>query len=650
MAFGPLNRGKIDALYPDYEFSWKGKEIKITEQITSTSSELELKNQASRMKITDFKPDPSLAKKIKQPAQKRQCSNSAPKYDTLHTTGKQIFLDQETKSYEIDYFLANKIRPHQITGAQFLFESVKSGTKNDPQGCILADDMGLGKTLTSITLIHTMTDEQIVKRVLILSPSSLVRNWYQEILKWVGLQRIKPTVIDNEFGKPADKIKEYLNMKRQRQSVCIMSYKMFELQAKNLVNKVKFGLLVCDEAHLLKSCKNKVYKLINGENVGESDSCFEFPRRIFLTGTPVQNNLDELRNLVACVNPGYAIDARSFKKRFIDPHKQVVMSKKSRNVEFDSSDSSDSENCPNSENFSDSESVTATGKIAISAQKDLAGYLTPVLLRRSSKILEKYLPPLVESVLYFQLSRDEQVVYQEKCDTVERSSSMAAIAELRSHLNSLDSKMKMLENLIDKMKLKNIRVVVASCYRKSLDRIEEMLKRKNLTNFRLDGQTPQDDRNHMVNCFQDNDRSRDVFLLTSRAGGVGLTLSNAGCLILFDLDWNPAVDKQTKARIWRDGQKCNPTRIYRLISAGTIEEKICQRQFYKQHLGEDVISEFYKTSEDEGMNLMKEELTDLFTYHEHEVCGTADLVKENKVKGFESYSHGALINECRLAN
>ena len=221
MAFGPLNRGKIDALYPDYEFSWKGKEIKITEQITSTSSELELKNQASRMKITDFKPNPSLVKKIKQPAQKRQCSNSAPKYDTLHTTGKQIFLDQETKSYEIDYFLANKIRPHQITGAQFLFESVKSGTKNDPQGCILADDMGLGKTLTSITLIHTMTDEQIVKRVLILSPSSLVRNWYQEILKWVGLQRIKPTVIDNEFGKPADKIKEYLNMKRQRQSVCI---------------------------------------------------------------------------------------------------------------------------------------------------------------------------------------------------------------------------------------------------------------------------------------------------------------------------------------------------------------------------------------------------------------------------------------------
>ena len=104
VGFGNLNKGKIDALYPDYEFTWKGKDIKVTEQTVSTTSEIQLQNKASKMKPSDFIPPPESAK-IKQPASKKICQSLTPKYSSLHVSTPTIFIDPESQNYEIDYFL-----------------------------------------------------------------------------------------------------------------------------------------------------------------------------------------------------------------------------------------------------------------------------------------------------------------------------------------------------------------------------------------------------------------------------------------------------------------------------------------------------------------------------------------------------------------
>ncbi|XP_048452109.1 DNA repair and recombination protein RAD54B-like [Rhincodon typus] len=166
------------------------------------------------------------------------------------------------------------------------------------------------------------------------------------------------------------------------------------------------------------------------------------------------------------------------------------------------------------------------------------------------------------------------------------------------------------------------RVVLVSNYTQTLDILQEMCKRFGYSYTRLDGQTAVSQRQKIVDSFNSKHGQSFIFLLSSKAGGVGLNLIGASRLVLYDIDWNPANDVQAMARVWRDGQK-RPVHIYRLLTTGTIEEKIYQRQVSKQSLSGTVV-DLKKKSEHASFSL--EELRNLFQLEEDSNCLTHDLL------------------------
>lgn len=167
------------------------------------------------------------------------------------------------------------------------------------------------------------------------------------------------------------------------------------------------------------------------------------------------------------------------------------------------------------------------------------------------------------------------------------------------------------------------KVVLVSNYRQTLNILEEVCKRHGYAYSRLDGQTPVSQRQQIVDSFNSKYSTDFIFLLSSKAGGVGLNLIGGSHLILYDIDWNPATDIQAMSRVWRDGQK-HPVHIYRLLTTGTIEEKIYQRQISKQGLSGAVVD---LATSSEHIQFSVEELKDLFTLHENSPCVTHDLLE-----------------------
>ena len=164
--------------------------------------------------------------------------------------------------------------------------------------------------------------------------------------------------------------------------------------------------------------------------------------------------------------------------------------------------------------------------------------------------------------------------------------------------------------------------MLVSNYTRTLDILQEVCKRHGYAYTRLDGQTPISQRQQIVDGFNSKYSSDFIFLLSSKAGGVGLNLIGGSHLILYDIDWNPATDIQAMSRVWRDGQK-HPVHISRLLLTGTIEEKIYQRQISKQGLSGAVV-DLSKTSD--YIQFSVEELKNLFTLHESSHCVTHDLL------------------------
>jgi len=304
------------------------------------------------------------------------------------------------------------------------------------------------------------------------------------------------------------------------------------------------------------------------------------------------------------------------------------------------------------------------------------------ILRRTADILNKYLPSKVEQVIFCSLSTLQNELYKaflrKKRNTIfsGKSAALACISRLRKLCNhpsliydlcrkkvsfiSKDSddstgdedeetgfantenlfpqdfdenvyqphysgKMQVLDHLLNEIHKKtDDKVVLISNSTKMLDLFEKMCQHYKYPFMRLDGQTQNEQRQILVDRFNSssNRGSSFLFLLSTRAGGVGLNLIGANRLILFDSDWNPANDKQAMARVWRDGQR-KTVWVYRLLSTGTMEEKIFQRQITKQGLSRSIID---GTKSDRKNSFSQEELKDLFTLYEETLCDTHDLL------------------------
>uniref|UniRef100_A0A3Q2PID2 RAD54 homolog B n=1 Tax=Fundulus heteroclitus TaxID=8078 RepID=A0A3Q2PID2_FUNHE len=515
----------------------------------------------------------------------------------------------------VDPHLTTHLRPHQRDGILFLYECVMGMRAVGRHGAILADEMGLGKTLQSVALCWTLLKQgpyggkPAAKRVLVVTPGSLVQNWGAEFTKWLGRERISVFTVDQDH-----RIEEFLASPLH--SVLVISYEMllrsilFSFQ----IQKVEFGLIICDEGHRLKNSSIKTSSAL---------SSLRCNRRVILTGTPVQNDLQEFYAIIEFVNPGILGSTTAYRKVYEEP---ILRSRQP----------------------SCTEDERVLGEERAAELSRLTGMFT---LRRTQEIINRYLPPRLDWTLFCMPSPLQQQLYKHLlCHRVFRaclqgytqgSAHLACITALKNSLyegladlfpesfspcrfSASDSgKLLVLSDLLSAIRQlsPSDRVVLVSNYTQTLDLLQELCVLAGYSYCRLDGQTPTNQRQRLVDGFNSPYSQSFLFLLSSKAGGVGLNLIGASHLVLYDIDWNPANDIQAMARVWRDGQK-KAVHIYRLLTAGTIEERIFQRQVSKQGLSGTVV-DLGKAAEHTSFSAS--ELRDLFSLTETP-CLTHDLL------------------------
>lgn len=529
----------------------------------------------------------------------------------------------------LDPALVKCMRAHQKVGVQFMYKCMTERVKMH-RGCILADDMGLGKSLQAISLLHTMLKQgpqgmPMVQRALIVAPSSLLENWKQEIKKWLGDEKLKSiilgvgaqkdqakqTVIDFKFGKVF--------------KVGIISYETLRKYSSDLSGFV--DIVVADEGHRLKSVSgNKTIDALQALGAG---------RKILLSGTPLQNNLSELFAMVDFVRPGSLGSISSFQHVFAGP----IEKGREKNA---------------------SEEAVNLGKARVA---ELQRILGDFILRRDASVNRAYLPNLSSYAVFckptdLQVSMIKDIISRRwKSDLyVVKDDILALLSELRKvcghpsllvtspqddqtksdtaleseRISGQSGKLIVLCALLDRIvHHMGERCVIVSQWTSMLDIIETCVKDMGLIFCRLDGSTSISKRQDIVNAFNKNNIGQ-VFLLSTAAGGAGLNLIGANRLILVDSHWNPAFDNQAMARIWRDGQKKDCS-VYRLVTTGTVEEKVYQRQMLKgelaacvNHPGIDQKQSKGTSKDKEWGSFTKEEIKELFDLHVGTSCMTAD--------------------------
>lgn len=400
-------------------------------------------------------------------------------------------------------------------------------------GGILADEMGLGKTLQMITFLSSRL--QTDARVLILAPSSLVYNWQSEF------QTFAPHLDVIVVSGSKERREQQLGEGRQ---IVITSYQSFR-QDILFHHETYYHYLILDEAQVIKNAQSKLAQLLREFEVG---NCFA------LSGTPIENRLLELWSIVQIVLPGLLPAKSEFTK--------------------------------------------------LSAET-VAYLIKPFLLRRKKEDVLSELPDLREINHINELADEQKALYLAQLNQIQSSileasdadiqrkkiEILAGITRLRQICDTpqlfikdykgSSGKMESLKDLLQQLKEGGHRVLVFSQFRSMLEIIQQELTSLGLTSYLLTGSTPSHVRHEMTTAF--NEGERDVFLISLKAGGVGLNLTGADSVILVDLWWNPAVEAQAISRAHRMGQK-KKVRCYRLITRGTIEERIVALQEHKKHL------------------------------------------------------------------
>ena len=405
-------------------------------------------------------------------------------------------------------------------------------------GGILADDMGLGKTLQAIAFLSSQLQEN--SRVLILAPSGLIYNWADEFQKFApnldvavvhGLKPYRETIL------------------AEKHQIYVTSYATFR-QDSEIYQDLSFDFLFLDEAQVMKNAQTKIAKTLRN---------FVVPSVFALSGTPIENNLGELWSIFQIVLPGLLPAKKDFMKL---PAERV------------------------------------------------AQFIKPFVMRRKKEEVLTELPDLIEVVYKNELEDQQKAIYlaqlqqmQERIEHVtaaefqrNRVEILAGLMRLRQICDTPDlfmedykgdsGKLDSLRDLLSQIAEGNHRVLIFSQFRGMLDRIEKELPQLGLTSFKITGSTPSQERQEMTKAF--NQGERDVFLISLKAGGVGLNLTGADTVILVDLWWNPAVESQAIGRAHRMGQD-QAVEVYRLVTRGTIEEKIQELQEEKKNLVSEVL-------------------------------------------------------------
>jgi SNF2 family DNA or RNA helicase len=439
--------------------------------------------------------------------------------------------------------LQAELRDYQMDGFQWLARLAHWGV-----GACLADDMGLGKTVQALAVLLARAGDG---PALVVAPTSVCLNWLDEI------RRFAPTLNPIVFGagdraQTLDRLGPF--------DLLICSYGLLQQEAERLAGR-EWRTIVLDEAQAIKNMATKR---------SQAAMSLRGDFKMLATGTPIENHLGELWNLFRFINPGLLGSLERFNQRFATP------------VERDRDNA---------------------------ARHRLKQLIQPFILRRlKSEVLES-LPPRTEILRRVELGPEESALYEAlrqqalirlaKVDDADQQKSFQILAEImklrracchpRLALPDTDlggAKLAAFEEILDELLENRHQALVFSQFVDHLAILRELLDRKKVAYQYLDGSTPAAERKRRVDAFQAG--RGDVFLISLKAGGLGLNLTAADYVIHMDPWWNPAVEDQASDRAHRIGQQ-RPVTIYRLVAQGTIEEKIVALHHQKRDLADRLL-------------------------------------------------------------
>ncbi|TYG38483.1 hypothetical protein ES288_D13G227000v1 [Gossypium darwinii] len=552
--------------------------------------------------ISAFEPEIERFNKIQSRSRKSSASKQKSSLQDAVVSKKS----KEFQPYEHspEFLSGGSLHPYQLEGLNFLRFSWSKQTH-----VILADEMGLGKTIQSIAFLASLFEENIAPH-LVVAPLSTLRNWEREFATWapqmnvvmyVGTSQARAIIREYEFYHPKNhkKIKKKKSgqivseskQDRIKFDVLLTSYEMINLDTTSL-KPIKWECKIVDEGHRLKNKDSKLFLSLKQYTTNH---------RTLLTGTPLQNNLDELFMLMHFLDAGKFGSLEEFQEQFKDISQEMQISR-------------------------------------------LHDMLAPHLLRRLKKDVMKQLPPKKELILRVDLSSKQKEYYKailtRNYQILTRRggaqiSLINVVMELRKlcchpymlegvepdiedaneaykQLLESSGKLQLLDKMMVKLKEQGHRVLIYSQFQHMLDLLEDYCTYKKWQYERIDGKVGGAERQIRIDRFNAKNSSRFCFLLSTRAGGLGINLATADTVIIYDRLSNYLLFVAGVARAHRLGQT-NKVMIYRLITRRSIEERMMQMTKKKMVLEHLVVGRL------KAQNINQEELDDIIRYGSKEL-------------------------------
>ena len=468
---------------------------------------------------------------------------------------------------------------YQRTGIKWMWELHNQGA-----GGVLGDEMGLGKTVQVIAFLDGLLRSGMYNTSIIVCPVTLMSHWAREFRRWAPdfkvfvlhesayrSNQLRPS--HNRGPMPYRVINAALKSSR---GVLVTSYEQLRLKQDQLLG-FQWGYAILDEGHKIRN-----------PNIELTLVCKQLstPHRLILTGAPIQNRLVEIWSLFDFVFPGKLGSLPVFTTQFSIPIQAGGYAHASKLQ------------------------VTASYKCAL-ILRDL---INPYLLRRKKRDVNINLPEKKERAVFCQLGKEQLELYRDYLASHDCTSIMEGkidplagidtMKKICNHPDLLDmdmdnaakfgdvkrsGKLSVLMTILERWCSGGHKILVFSQTRQMLNIIEDNVRKMDYRHLRMDGTTAIHKRQALVDTFNETEDIK-VFCLTTRVGGLGLNLTGADRVILYDPDWNPSTDLQAQERSWRIGQK-NEVVVFRLVTSGTIEEKIYQRQIFKQFLSNKVLED-----------------------------------------------------------
>jgi SNF2 family DNA or RNA helicase len=475
------------------------------------------------------------------------------KVDKIWKDIRKKIAESDQKEVAVPSGLQAELRPYQADGFRWMMRLSGWGA-----GACLADDMGLGKTIQAICVLLNRSAEGAA---LVVAPVSVIPNWVNEIKKFAP--SLNPVVLPTTN-------RENTIQSLQSGDILLASYGILQSE-EELFTSPTWATVILDEAHTIKNFATKTSKAAMSLQAGF---------KVILTGTPIQNHLGEIWNLFNFINPGMLGTLPYFTEKF----------------------------------------VKAEGD----GKKQLKRLITPFILRRTKTAVLEELPPKTEIIKKITLSDEETAFYealrQKAIEEIESADEMpkhikilAEITRLRqaccnpalvnADIQIPSTKLSTFLEIVQELQENKHRALVFSQFTSHLSLVRTALEQQHIPYLYLDGSTPMAEREKLVKRFQSGES--DLFLISLKAGGLGLNLTGADFVVHLDPWWNPAIEDQASDRAHRIGQK-RPVTVYRLVAEHTIEEKIIQLHNTKRDLADTLLE-----GSDQAAGLSAKELLNL---------------------------------------